>query len=41
MIGMGAGPACYGEGKLYWAEEWAEEHGIAMRRSRGVCRQLE
>ena len=24
------GPPCYGEGKLYWAERWAEEHGIAM-----------
>ena len=24
MIGMGKGPACYGEGKLYWAEQWAD-----------------
>jgi HAD superfamily hydrolase (TIGR01490 family) len=30
MVGMGSGPACYGEGKRYWAEEWASSHGIAM-----------
>lgn len=30
LIGLGDGPACYGEGKLYWAERWAEEHGISM-----------
>ena len=27
---MGTGPPCYGEGKLFWAEEWAAQHGIAM-----------
>ena len=23
LVGVGSGPACYGDGKLYWAEEWA------------------
>jgi HAD superfamily hydrolase (TIGR01490 family) len=26
----GAGPPCYGEGKRYWAEEWARNHGVKM-----------
>jgi HAD superfamily hydrolase (TIGR01490 family) len=26
----GSGPACYGEGKLYWAEEWARSRGVRM-----------
>ncbi|MDR3622235.1 MAG: HAD-IB family hydrolase [Paludisphaera borealis] len=30
LVGMGTGPPCYGEGKLFWAEEWAAQHGIAM-----------
>lgn len=30
MVGMGAGPPCYGEGKLFWAEEWAGRHGLDM-----------
>jgi HAD superfamily hydrolase (TIGR01490 family) len=30
LVGIGAGPPCYGEGKLFWAEEWAARHGIAM-----------
>ncbi len=30
LTGIGSGPACYGEGKLYWAEQWAREHGISM-----------
>lgn len=30
LIGLGDGPPCYGEGKLYWAERWAEERGIPM-----------
>jgi len=30
MVGMGAGPPCYGEGKLFWAEEWAARHGLEM-----------
>lgn len=30
LIGTGQGPPCYGEGKLYWAERWAEERGISM-----------
>lgn len=30
LVGTGDGPPCYGEGKLYWASRWAEEHGIGM-----------
>jgi HAD superfamily hydrolase (TIGR01490 family) len=30
LVGMGEGPPCYGEGKLYWAERWASERGIRM-----------
>jgi len=30
LAGLGEGPACYGEGKLYWASRWAAERGIAM-----------
>ncbi|MDR3633976.1 MAG: HAD-IB family hydrolase [Isosphaeraceae bacterium] len=30
LIGIGDGPACYGEGKLYWAERWAAARGITM-----------
>jgi HAD superfamily hydrolase (TIGR01490 family) len=30
LVGMGAGPACYGEGKLYYAERWAAEQGLSM-----------
>jgi HAD superfamily hydrolase (TIGR01490 family) len=26
----GAGPPCYGDGKRYWAEEWARAHGVKM-----------
>jgi HAD superfamily hydrolase (TIGR01490 family) len=33
LVGIGSGPACYGEGKLYWAEHWAAERGIAMDES--------
>src|SRR3954463_16666668 len=33
LVGIGSGPACYGEGKLYWAEEWARAHGISMDES--------
>ena len=36
MIGMGSGPACYGEGKLYWAEKWAEEQGLSMDEAAGM-----
>ncbi len=28
LAGIGTGPACYGEGKLYYAEDWASEHQI-------------
>ncbi|MFO0954073.1 MAG: HAD-IB family hydrolase [Isosphaeraceae bacterium] len=30
LVGVGSGPACYGEGKRYYAEEWARERGILM-----------
>lgn len=30
IVGIGEGPPCYGEGKLYWAERWAGERGIPM-----------
>jgi HAD superfamily hydrolase (TIGR01490 family) len=33
LVGTGSGPACYGEGKLYWAEKWAGAHGISMDES--------
>lgn len=30
LVGIGSGPACYGEGKLHYANAWAAERGIAM-----------
>ena len=30
LVGIADGPPCYGEGKLYWATEWAESRQIAM-----------
>jgi HAD superfamily hydrolase (TIGR01490 family) len=30
LVGKGEGPACYGEGKLYWAARWAAENGMTM-----------
>lgn len=30
LVGLGHGPPCYGEGKLFWAEEWAARYGLAM-----------
>lgn len=30
LVGAGEGPPCYGEGKLYWAQRWADDHQIAM-----------
>jgi HAD superfamily hydrolase (TIGR01490 family) len=30
LVGVGSGPACYGEGKLYYAEQWAASQGIEM-----------
>jgi HAD superfamily hydrolase (TIGR01490 family) len=30
LVGIGSGPVCYGEGKLYYAEQWAADRGIAM-----------
>jgi HAD superfamily hydrolase (TIGR01490 family) len=30
LAGPGPGPPCYGEGKLYWAQQWSSAHNIAM-----------
>jgi HAD superfamily hydrolase (TIGR01490 family) len=30
LVGVGSGPACYGEGKRYYAEQWAADRGILM-----------
>ena len=30
LVGVGDGPTCYGDGKLHYAEQWAEERGISM-----------
>jgi HAD superfamily hydrolase (TIGR01490 family) len=30
LVGLAEGPPCYGEGKLYWAERWADERKISM-----------
>jgi HAD superfamily hydrolase (TIGR01490 family) len=30
ILGIGEGPPCYGEGKLYWARHWADQRQIAM-----------
>jgi HAD superfamily hydrolase (TIGR01490 family) len=33
LVGIGDGPPCYGDGKRYWVERWAEAHGIPMDES--------
>ncbi|HEY65599.1 MAG TPA: HAD family hydrolase [Caldilineae bacterium] len=33
FTGRVLGPACYGQGKVYWAERYAEEHGADLTRS--------
>jgi len=30
MVGIGSGPPCYGDGKRYWAEQWAQAHHVKM-----------
>lgn len=30
LVGIGEGPPCFGDGKLYWTERWASERGIPM-----------
>jgi HAD superfamily hydrolase (TIGR01490 family) len=30
LVGIGSGPACYGEGKLHYAREWALENEIEI-----------
>jgi HAD superfamily hydrolase (TIGR01490 family) len=31
LVGMGSGPPCYGEGKLYYAEDWSSEHQLDVK----------
>jgi HAD superfamily hydrolase (TIGR01490 family) len=31
LVRVGSGPPCYGEGKKYWAKEWAAANGLQMR----------
>lgn len=33
LVGVGSGPPCYGEGKLFWAESWSSEHHIPLDRA--------
>jgi HAD superfamily hydrolase (TIGR01490 family) len=30
LVGVGTGPACYGEGKRFWAIDWARAHNVEM-----------
>ncbi len=30
LVGVGSGPPCYGEGKRYWATQWALAHHVSM-----------
>ena len=30
LTGIGEGPPCYGEGKLFWVQQWADIHQISM-----------
>jgi HAD superfamily hydrolase (TIGR01490 family) len=33
LIGAGSGPACYGEGKVYWANRWADENRVDIEKA--------
>ena len=33
LVGLGCGPPCYGEGKVYWASQWAAENGVPIERA--------
>ena len=37
LVGIGSGPACYGEGKRFYAEQWAAERGIEMDATAGYA----
>ncbi len=37
IVRMGTGPPCYGEGKLYYALNWAAEHGLSMAEAVGYA----
>ena len=41
LVGIGSGPPCYGDGKRYWAEEWAGEPPDRHERRGCLRRQLE
>jgi HAD superfamily hydrolase (TIGR01490 family) len=30
LVGVGEGPPCYGEGKLFWARRWSEARGVDL-----------
>ncbi len=30
LVGIGSGPPCYGDGKRYWADQWAKSHHVTM-----------
>jgi HAD superfamily hydrolase (TIGR01490 family) len=33
LVGCGSGPPCYGEGKLYWAREWAAGNRVDIEKA--------
>lgn len=33
ILGVGEGPPCYGDGKRYWTELWAQENGIDLSKA--------
>lgn len=33
LAGTGSGPPCYGEGKVYWATQWAAQNEISIDRA--------
>lgn len=33
LVGIGSGPPCYGEGKLYWARKWCDEQQVPIERA--------
>ena len=41
LVGIGSGPPCYGDGKRYWAEQWARSPPHQDGRRRRLRRQLE
>ena len=33
LVGLGSGPPCYGEGKLYWATQWAARNRVEIEQA--------